>query len=49
MDLALYDAALVELCVAPGLGQSLVDDTVCPGRERQPVELELLPSVLPLG
>jgi hypothetical protein len=47
--LALYDAALVELCVARGFGQSLVDDTVCPGCERERVELELLPSVLPLG
>ena len=47
--LAVYDAALVELCAALGLGQSLVDDTVCPGCERQRVELELLSSVLPLG
>jgi hypothetical protein len=47
--LAVYDAALVELCAALSLGQSLVDDTVCSGCERQRVELELLSSVLPLG
>ena len=47
--LAVYDAALVDLCVALGFGQSLVDDRVCPGCERQRIELELLPSVLPLG
>ena len=46
---AVYDAALVELCEALGLGQSLLDDRVCPGCERQRVELELLSSVLPLG
>jgi hypothetical protein len=47
--LAVYDAALVELCAALGLGHSLVDDTVGPAGERQRVELELLSSVLPLG
>ncbi|MDQ1489798.1 MAG: hypothetical protein QOJ23_2312 [Actinomycetota bacterium] len=47
--LAVYDAALVELCAALGFGQSLVDDTVCPECERRRVELELLSSVLPLG
>jgi hypothetical protein len=44
--LAVYDASLVELCRAVGLGQSLVDDTVSPDAERQRVELELLSSVL---
>jgi hypothetical protein len=47
--LAVYDAALVKLCVAVGLDQSLVDDTVCSQAERQRVELELLSLVLPLG
>ena len=47
--LAVYDAALVELCGALGLSQSLVDDTGAPEGERQGVELELLSSVLPLG
>jgi len=47
--LAVYDAALVELCTAIGLDQSLIDDRVCPECERQRVELELLSSVLPLG
>ena len=47
--LAVYDAALVELCAAVGLDHSLVDDRVCPDCERQRVELELLSSVLPLG
>lgn len=47
--LAVYDAALVELCAALGLRQALVDDTVCPDCERRRVELELLSSVLPLG
>jgi hypothetical protein len=47
--LAVYDAALVELCAALSVGHSLVDDAVCPDRERQRVELELLSSVLPLG
>ena len=47
--LAVYDAALVELCAALGLRQSLVDDTVCPECERQRLERELLSSVLPLG
>jgi hypothetical protein len=47
--LAVYDAALVELCAALGLPQSLVDDTACPDCERRRVELELLSSVLPLG
>jgi hypothetical protein len=47
--LAVYDAALVELCAAVGLHHSLVDDTVCPDCERQRVELELLSSVLPMG
>jgi hypothetical protein len=47
--LAVYDAALVELCAALGVGQFLVDDTVCAGCERRRVELELLSSVLPLG
>ena len=47
--LAVYDAALVELCGALGLGQSLVDDTVGSEGERQRVQLELLSSVLALG
>ena len=47
--LAVYDAALVELCVALGLRQSLLDDKVCPGCERQRVELELLSTGVPLG
>lgn len=47
--LAVYDAALVELCVALGLAQSLLDDNVCPGCERQRVELELLSTGVPLG
>lgn len=46
--LAAYDAALAELCRALGLGHSLIDENVCPERERQRVELELLSSVLPL-
>jgi hypothetical protein len=47
--LAVYDAALIELCAAVGLRQSLVDDTVCPDCERQRVERELFSSVLPIG
>lgn len=47
--LAVYDAALVELCAALGVRHSLVDDAVGPERERQRVELELLSQVLPLG
>jgi len=47
--LAVYDAALVELCAALGVSHSLVDDAVGPERERQRVELELLSQVLPLG
>jgi hypothetical protein len=47
--LAVYDAALVDLCAALGVDHSLVDDAVLPERERQRVELELLSSVLPLG
>ena len=46
---AVYDAALVELCAALGLGQSLVDERVCSNCERQRVELELLAAGLPLG
>jgi hypothetical protein len=47
--LAVYDAALADLCGALGLRQFLVDDTVCPEDERRRVELELLSSVMPLG
>ena len=47
--LAVYDAALAELCGALGVGHSLVNESVCPEQERQRVELELLSSVLPLG
>jgi hypothetical protein len=47
--LAVYDAALVELCRALGVAHSLVDDGVCSESERLRVELELLSSVLPLG
>ena len=46
--LAVYDAALITLCGAVGVGQSLADDTVASEGERQRVELELLSSVLPL-
>jgi hypothetical protein len=47
--LAVYDAALAELCAALGVDHSLVDEWVCSERERQRVELELLSSVLPLA
>jgi hypothetical protein len=47
--LAVYDAALAELCGALGVSHSLVDEGVCSDRERQRVELELLSSVLPLA
>lgn len=46
--LAVYDAALIELCVALGVEHSLADEAVCAQAERQRVELELLSSVLPL-
>ena len=44
--LAVYDAALAELCGALGMKHSLVDRSVSSDDERQRVELELL-SVLP--
>jgi hypothetical protein len=47
--LAMYDAALVELCAALGVRHALLDDWACPDSERQRVELELLSSVLPIG
>jgi hypothetical protein len=47
--LAVYDAALVELCTALGVGHALIHDGVCPESERQRVELELLSVVLPIG
>lgn len=47
--LAVYDAALIELCGALGMSHSLIDERVCSDRERQRVELELLSSVLPLA
>jgi hypothetical protein len=47
--LAVYDAALAELCAELGLRHSLADDGVASGPERQRVELELLSAVLPLG
>ena len=37
--LAVYDAALVELCTALNVEHSLVDDTVCSEDERERVEL----------
>jgi hypothetical protein len=37
--LAVYDAALVELCTALGVEHSLVDEAVCSEDERQRVEL----------
>lgn len=46
--LAVYDAALAELCDAVGVGHFLAADGVCPETERQRVELVLLSSVLPL-
>jgi hypothetical protein len=46
---ALYDAALAELCGALGVRHSLVEQGVCSDEERQRVELELLSSVLPLA
>ena len=46
--LAVYDAALAELCGALGLGHSLADQHACPEHERQRVELELLSTVLPV-
>jgi hypothetical protein len=46
--LAVYDAALAQLCDAVGVCHSLVDDNVCSEAERLRVELALLPSVLPL-
>ena len=47
--LALYDAALAELCGSLGVQHSLVDQRVSSAEERQRVELELLSSVLPLA
>jgi len=47
--LAVYDAALVELCQELGLRHRLDDDAVPSGTERQRVGLELLSAVLPLG
>lgn len=47
--LAVYDAALAQLCGALELRHSLLDEGVCPDRERQRVELALLSSVLPLA
>jgi hypothetical protein len=47
--LAVYDAALAQLCGALGVRHFLVDEGVCPERERQRVELALLSSVLPLA
>lgn len=47
--LAVYDAALIELCGALGISHSLIDEGICSDRERQRVELELLSSVLPLA
>jgi hypothetical protein len=47
--LAVYDAALAQLCAALGVRHSLVDGGVCSNRERQRVELALLSSVLPLA
>lgn len=46
---AVYDAALAQLCSALGVSHFLVEDGVCSDRERQRVELVLLSSVLPLG
>lgn len=46
---AVYDAALAQLCNALGVRHSLIADGVCSDRERQRVELVLLSSVLPLG
>jgi hypothetical protein len=37
--LAVYDAALVELCTALGVEHALVDEAVCSEDERQRVEL----------
>jgi hypothetical protein len=46
---AVYDAALAQLCGALGVRHCLIEDGVCSDRERQRVELVLLSSVLPLG
>lgn len=46
--LALYDAALAELCGALGVRHSLLDPSVASDDERLRVELELL-SVLPVA
>lgn len=46
---AVYDAALAELCRALGVRHFLIEEGVCSDRERQRVELVLLSSVLPLG
>ena len=43
--LAVYDAALAELCTALGVEHSLVDESVCSDGERQRVELSLLSLV----
>ena len=43
--LAVYDAALAELCTALGVDHSLVDHGVCSEGERQRVELSLLSLV----
>lgn len=47
--LAVYDAALAELCTELGLRHALDDAAVPSGPERQRIELELLSAVLPLG
>lgn len=46
--LAVYDAALVELCGALGVREALTDERVCSEAERRRVELQLLSAVLPL-
>lgn len=46
--LAVYDAALAELCAAVGVRHALIDEGVCSEVERLRVELELLPAVPPL-
>lgn len=43
--LAVYDAALAELCTALGVEHSLADESACSEGERQRVELSLLSLV----
>jgi hypothetical protein len=46
---AVYDAALAQLCSALGVSHFLIEEGVSSEEERQRVELVLLSSVLPLG